>query len=47
VRRQHTVSIDSNSSLASLFRFANKIFGYFLALTFLVLPSISIKIFST
>ncbi|GMI20590.1 hypothetical protein TeGR_g10141 [Tetraparma gracilis] len=27
--------------------FANKIFGYFLALTFLVLPSISIKIFST
>ncbi|GMI38133.1 hypothetical protein TeGR_g10821 [Tetraparma gracilis] len=27
--------------------FANKVFGYFLALTFLLLPSVSIKIFST
>ena len=28
-------------------RFANRVFSYFLALTFLILPSVSIKIFST
>ena len=27
--------------------FANRVFSYFLALTFLILPSVSIKIFST